>query len=61
MSKRRSNNTQAPLNPDKKRKMVRRASDKLALRITAYNDTCKARSDNGRGHRKPGSLKMRSN
>lgn len=59
MSKRRSNNTQAPLNPDKKRKMLRRASNKLSSRITAYNETIKTRKSDG--YRKPGSLKMRTN
>lgn len=43
------------------RKYIRRAKDKLKARKDAYNQTVKDRTDNGKGFRIPGSLKMKRN
>lgn len=44
-----------------KQKYLRRAQKKLDARIKDYEDMCKRDKANGRGYRKPGSLKMRPN
>lgn len=35
------------------------AKKRLDARIKAYEETCKTRTDNGKGFRKPGSLKVK--
>ena len=44
-----------------KHNQVQAAKQKLQARIDDYEATCRRRSDSGKGFKKPGSMKIRSN
>jgi hypothetical protein len=40
-------------------KYLRRARERLAVRVASHNETCRTRTDNGKGFHKPGQMKLK--